>query len=121
MRTILPYLLSLLLLAGAVGHIVMPDFYAPLVPPFISVDFANISSTIVEAILGIALLVPKYRHWGGLGFALLMLGFLPLHIWDLFRADPMVGPYPAPIIRLLLQFLLIYAGWWVYQKWQPTD
>lgn len=49
MQSIFPYVLSMLMLAGAVGHVVNPDFYAPLVPDFINVDFANISSAILEA------------------------------------------------------------------------
>ncbi len=109
------------MLVAATAHVINPDFYAPLVPDFINLDFANISSTLAEAAIGILLLLPKYRHWGGLGFALLMVGFMPLHIWELFREQPLVGPPPAPVIRVVIQVLLIYVGWWVYQKHKPAD
>ena len=115
-KKIIPYLLGGLLLLSAVAHILNPDFYAPMIPDFIPEGFANIFTAIVEAAIGVLLFLPKYRHWGGLGFFLLMIAFLPLHVWDMFKENPLVGPQPAPTIRLLMQFLLIYAGWWVYKK-----
>ncbi|MEL6639207.1 MAG: MauE/DoxX family redox-associated membrane protein [Bacteroidota bacterium] len=119
MKKRLPPVLGLILLASAIGHLVNPDFYAAMIPPFIPASLANILATITEAGVGILLLLPRYRHWGGLGFILLMLAFLPIHVWDLFREDPAIGPAPAPLIRLLLQFLLIYAGYWVYRNNRP--
>ena len=121
MKNILSYLLGALLLASAVGHIINPDFYAPMIPEFIPVGLANIATAIVEAVVGILLFLPKYRHWGGLGFLFLMLAFLPIHVWDLFKEEPAVGPSPAPQIRLIFQFLLIYAGWWIYKKFKPQN
>ena len=46
--------------------------------------------------VGVLLFIPKYRHWGGLGFCVLMLAFLPLHIWDLFKEQPAVGHADPP-------------------------
>lgn len=103
------------MITGAIGHVVVPEFYEPLVPDFIPLIFANIASTIAEALIGILLFIPKYRRLGGLGFALLMIAFLPLHIWDMFKEDPITGPPPGPQIRLVIQLLLIYAGYWIYK------
>ena len=119
MKNILSYLFGVMMIAGAVGHVLAPHFYAAMIPSFISPTFANILATIVEAAVGVLLFIPKYRHWGGLGFSVLMLAFLPLHIWDLFKEQPAVGPSPAPEIRLVFQFLFIYAGWWIYKKAKP--
>lgn len=116
MKNLVVYLLAFMMLAGAVAHLAVPQFYAPLIPEFIPVALANILSTIVEGAIGIALLVPKYRKWGGLGFLLLMIAFLPLHIWDLTKSVPMVGSKGAAIFRLFMQFVLMYGGYWVWQK-----
>ena len=86
-----------------------------MIPEFIPEGLANGLSTVVEAIIALMLFIPKYRQWGGLGFALLMVAFLPIHVWDVLREDPVVGPAPAPQIRLVLQFLLIYAGWRIFK------
>ena len=69
-----------------------------------------------EAAIGIALIIPKYRKWGGLGFFLLMIGFLPIHVWDLFKETPAIGSMNAAIIRVLIQFVLIYLGWRIWKK-----
>lgn len=115
-KNILSYLLGVILFTSAGAHLVYPEFYAPMIPDFISAGFANISAAIAEMIVGLLLFLPKHRHWGGLCFCALMLAFLPLHIWDLLKDQPAVGPSPAPEIRLTIQFLLIYAEWWIYKK-----
>lgn len=121
MKKVLPYLLAVFLLIGAVGHVLSPQFYAPMIPSFIPVSLANILATIAEAGIAIMLILPKYRKLGGLFFALLMLAFLPIHIWDMFKETPAVGQPPAPLIRLLIQFVLIFVGWWIYRKEEATS
>ncbi len=116
MRKLLSYFFAAMLLLGAIAHIVMPEAYEPMIPEFIPSLLANILAAIAEAVVGIALIIPKYRKLGGLLFALLMLAFLPIHIWDLVREEPAIGPQPIPAIRVVIQFLLIYAGWWIYKK-----
>lgn len=118
MKKVLPIILAIIMLLGAVGHVAAPDFYAPMVPDFIPLPLANILSVVCEGGIGILLLLPRYRSWGGLAFMLLMIGFLPLHIWDMLKASPTVGPPPAPQIRLIVQVLLIYAGYWVYRAYR---
>lgn len=116
MKKVLPYILALLLFISAVAHIINPDFYAPLMPEFIPVQLGNIFATITEFVIGVMLILPQYKKLGGLAFMILMIIFLPLHIWELFKENPLVGPWPAPLIRLVLQFVLIYAGWWIYRS-----
>ena len=120
MKQALSYLFGVLLIASAAGHIFNPDFYLPMIPDFIPAGLANVLTAIVEAVIGVMLFLPKYRHWGGLGFFLLMLAFLPIHIWDWTKENPMVGPSPAPEIRLAVQLVLIYGGWWIYRKTRPS-
>lgn len=119
LKNILSYLFGLILLASAVAHLLYPDFYAPMIPDFIPEGFANLATAIVEAGIGVLLFLPNYRHWGGLGFCVLMIAFLPLHVWDMLKETPAVGPSPAAEIRLVIQFLLIYAGGWIYKKAKP--
>ena len=115
---ILTFFFAAIMLLGAYFHVANPNFYKPLVPPFIPLNVANILSTIAEAAIGIALLVPSLRKWGALGFLLLMIAFLPLHTWDLFREKPAMGSQTAAIIRFVIQLVVIYGGWWLYQKYQ---
>jgi uncharacterized membrane protein len=120
-RIIVIYLLALLMLFGAFNHLYAPETYSAFIPEFFPETFANILSTIAEAAIGIALLIPKYRKWGGLGFFLLMIAFLPLHIWDLTKEVPAIGSETAAIIRIAIQFLLIAAGWWIYRSYRTKS
>ena len=116
MKNILAYLFALILLFSAVGHLLTPEFYSAMIPGFIPETLANVLATISETIIAIMLIFPKYRAKGGLAFMILMLLFLPIHTWDLFREDPAIGAPPAPLIRFGFQLILIYSGWRIYKS-----
>ena len=120
-KKILPVLLAVMMLAGSLNHIVSPEFYAVMIPEFISVSFANVLAAIVEGVIGIMLIMPASRKFGGLGFALLMIAFLPIHVWDVVRDDPVMGSLYGAFARLFIQFLLIYLGWAVYKQNKPDS
>lgn len=115
MRTILAYFFATFLIVSAMAHLLKPEIYALMIPDFIPATFANISSFIVELVIGMLLLLPRYRHLGGLGFALLMIAFFPIHVWDYTKEVPMMGSKPLVIVRLIFQVLFIYLGLWIYK------
>ncbi len=106
----LSILFGILMLGGAVGHLVAPEFYAGLIPEPIPESLANGLAVVVEAAIGIGLLVPRTRAKAGLAFAVLMVGFMPLHIWDATKELPMVGSHAAAAVRLVVQVLFIAGG-----------
>lgn len=106
------------MLVGGVAHVIVPEFYAELTPSFINLNFANVASFIVEVLIGLMLIMPKYRKLGALAFSILMILFLPIHVMDYMRKHPVIGPEPIPSIRITFQFVLIYAGYWIYKKHQ---
>lgn len=116
MVNMLVYFFAFVMLAGAVGHIVMPDFYAALIPAPIPKAFANGLAAVVEGLIGVGLLLPRLRRLSGLAFTLLMVAFVPLHIWDALKEAPMVGSHTAAIVRLIIQALLIAGGVAVYRS-----
>ena len=116
MKKYLAYFFALFLISGGVAHLMLPSMYEPLIPEFIPAQLANIAAGIVEIIIGVLLIVPRYRYLGGLAFMVLMIAFLPIHLWDLVRDDPFFTPIIAAVIRIALQFLLIYAGWWMFKS-----
>ncbi len=118
-QNLLKYLcvfLSVILLLSAFAHLFYPEYYAALIPDFISADLANIAAAIAEGLIGVALLINKYRRLGGLAFAILMLLFLPIHIWDALREHSALGVSPVPEFRLIMQLGLIYLGWRIFKK-----
>ncbi len=114
---IVKIILALFMIYGGVQHFVKPNFYMPFVPSFLPYPMAIIYiSGIIEIVLGIALLLSKkYAKLGALGVLVLMILFLPIHIWDVFSENPAIGSYDAALIRLPIQFVLIALAWKVYK------
>jgi len=105
-------LFALFMIFSAVQHLLNPEFYIPFVPSFLPFTTAIIYfSGIVEILLGIMLIIPQYSKHGAFGIFLLMLIFLPIHIWDVFSATPAIGSHQAALVRLPVQFLFIFLAW----------
>ncbi|MBD1262148.1 DoxX family membrane protein [Maribacter polysiphoniae] len=109
-------LLAIFMVYGGIQHFVKPDFYIPFVPSFLPYAMVIVYiSGLVEIVLGVALLLnKKYAKFGALGVLLLMILFLPIHIWDVFSENPAIGSHNAALIRLPVQFVLIALAGKVY-------
>lgn len=97
--------------AGA-QHFLNPEFYMPFVPAFLPLKTTIIYvSGGIEILLGILLFIKKYSKYAASGLLILLLLFLPIHIWDVFSETPAIGSKQAALIRLPMQFLLIFIVW----------
>ena len=109
---ILKVTLAIFLMFGGVQHFLKPDFYIPFTPKFLPFTVAIIYiSGLIEIVFGIALFIKKYAKFGAWGIFILMLLFLPIHIWDVFSDTPAIGSHKAALIRLPIQFVLIVVSW----------
>lgn len=115
-KRIIAYLLGLLLIAGALGHLSNPEVYSGFIPEFLSEDLVNYSSALVEALLGIGVFIPKFRNKALTGIFILMILFLPIHTVDVFLENPVIGDKTTALIRLILQFVLIFLPWFAKRK-----
>jgi len=107
---------ALMTLAG-IAHFLLTRKYLPIVPRFLPQRTGIvILSGIVELAAGIGLFFPQVRKEAALVVLVLMVLFLPLHVWDLFRDRPAIGPHWVAAIRLVLQFVLIYWSWRVWRE-----
>lgn len=109
------YLFAVLLIAAGIYHFVNPAFYNPIMPAWFPKVLANAAGGIAEIVIGALILIPKTKHLGIWAALALMVIFLPLHIWDLTKAKPVVGSHLNAVIRLLIQLALIG---WLY--WRAT-
>jgi len=106
---------AILILAGF-NHFINPKIYSPFIPDWMPLILTNILTGIVELGLGIGLLFKKYRKQAAFGVFLLMIAFLPLHFIDVFKDHPAIGSKTVAMIRLPLQFVLIYWAWYIFQQ-----
>ncbi|MDQ0477248.1 hypothetical protein QGN23_04165 [Chryseobacterium gotjawalense] len=111
-------LLAFLMMAAGVQHLWNPGFYLPFVPSFLPFPLAIVYlSGIVELLLGIVTLFlnQKYTQYGLFGIFVLMVIFLPLHIADAFKAQPVIGSPELAYFRLVIQLILIWLSWRSYK------
>ena len=80
---LLKVILALFLIFGGVQHFISPNNYIPFVPSFLPFTLAIIYvSGLFEILFGLALFFKKLEIIGAWGILILMLLFLPIHIWD---------------------------------------
>jgi uncharacterized membrane protein len=106
--------LTLMYVGAGANHFVNPDFYVHIMPPFIPAPaFMVAASGVVEVGLGLALLPAATRRGAGWGIVLMLTVFFAVHVDMIVRheAYPEV-PLVGLILRIPLQFLLIYWAEW---------
>jgi uncharacterized membrane protein len=101
---------------AGIAHFVVTRKYLPIVPKFLPQRMGIVViSGVVELCAGIGLFIPAIRKEAALTVLFLMIAFLPLHAWDMFRERPAMGSQPIAIVRFALQFVLIYWAWRVWR------
>lgn len=115
MRIFAISIIALWMLGGGVAHLVSPEFFFQIVPNGLPKLWVVYLSGVVEIAIGAAVLVRQTRAMAGLSFAVLCLAFLPLHVWDFFRPDPVFEVPVAASIRIVVQFGLIGLGLFLWR------
>ncbi len=107
---VLQMLLAVFMIYAGIQHFIKPLFYTPFVPDFLPFEISIIYiSGLLEIIFGFFLFIPKYAKLASTGILVLLLLFLPIHIWDVFSDTPAIGSHKAALIRLPVQ--LLFMGW----------
>lgn len=116
LKLILTFIFGAFMIFGGVNHFLKPEMYLPFIPNMLPEIAINYLSGILEIVLGIGVFIPKFRTPATFGIMLLMLAFLPLHIMDVFKETPAIGSHQAALIRLPIQFVLIFWAWYIQKK-----
>ena len=108
------------ILAGC-NHFISTEVYYAIMPKWLPLPGLLIyTSGAAEIILGIALLFSKTRKLAALLIILMLLAFLPVHIYMLRLAPFMLGKiYITPLIawiRLPFQLFFIVWAWYYYKR-----
>lgn len=111
-------LIGFYLFAG-INHFISPEFYLPLIPPYLpNHDLINILAGIAEIILAVGMFFPATRRISAYGIIAMLIAFIPSHwymiqldscITDDFCFDPIVGWVRLVVIHPIL----ILWAWWL--------
>lgn len=102
-------IVALLLVAG-VAHLLAPDLFLRIMPDWAPWKyFWVVVSGIAELLLGVGLLLPRWRVLSAWLVIAMLAVYLPVHVLDLLRDQPVVGSKLIAIVRLPIQLLLM--GW----------
>lgn len=121
LRKILLILLVILYVGAGINHFLHPAGYLSIIPPYLPAHKAiNYISGAAEIILGILLLFPGTRKFAAYGIALMLVAFIPAHIYMIQKGGCMGSggalciPAWLAWVRLFpLQFILIGWALWV--------
>ncbi len=112
---------ALFFITAGVNHFVMPGFYLPLIPPYFPFpEFLNYFSGFLEIIAGLGLLFRKTRKVAAYLILILMLLFIPSHVYFIqmgsciegsLCVDPWMGA-----VRLWIVHPLLMVSAWVLRK-----
>lgn len=107
------YLLGILLILAGMNHFRKPALYERIVPPYIPVAPTVVILTgIGEMALGFLLMNKNTQTEAAYGIIILLICFLPAHIFMLQNKKASLNlPKWVLILRLPLQFLLM---WWAF-------
>jgi len=97
-------------LAG-IFHFVKPRMYLKIIPSYMPAPKVLIFwSGVAEIVLSLGLLFDETKVWSIYGIVLMLLIFLPIHIYMIKEDPKKIGaPRWFSVLRFPLQFVLI---WW---------
>ena len=113
MKTFSKYLLALSLVVTGSLHILRPDFYLKIMPPYMPwpLELVYLSGAI-GLLLGLFLLVPRCSRWAAWGIIALLIAVFPANLYLYQHQEIMPGPPLLHLLRLPLQAVFIlWASW----------
>src|SRR5271166_2206304 len=98
---------ALFVIAG-VGHFVATDFFLKIMPPYLPFHLPLVLvSGLIEILLGILLLVPRYSRLAAWGIIALLIAVFPANIYVYTHQELFPFPWFLHLLRLPLQGVLI--------------
>ena len=119
MYLISKYSCILFYLSAGINHIISPDFYVNLIPNYLPYPYGiNILSGLIEIALSLLLLFPKYLKIGAWGIIVLLIFFIPSHVYFIkigscVPSGLCVNPIIGWLRLIIVHPILILWAWYV--------
>lgn len=105
-------LLAIFYILAGTMHFVIPEFYIKMMPPYVPMHNEMVFvSGLMEIILGFGIMGKKTMRYSAWGIIALLIAVFPANVHAYLTADGTDFPKWLLLIRLPLQFVLIY---WAY-------
>lgn len=115
-KTILCWAIAAFFILAGVMHFIQDDSFAAIVPPLLPFPKLIVWMTgVIEIILALMILLPKYRALAGTLFAPYLLAVLPANIYMAMANIPLGDMAASPTalwLRVAMQFPLIALIYW---------
>ncbi|MBR9847538.1 MAG: hypothetical protein GYB35_16200 [Algicola sp.] len=108
------YVMPILFIVAGVMHFIKPKAYLRIMPRYLpNHKLLVYLSGIAEIVLGIALCIPSLKVFAVYGIIAMLTIFLLVHFYMLSGEKASAGiPKWILILRIPLQFGLMYWAWW---------
>ena len=122
LKVILKYILAIFFVLAGSNHFRVPDSYVKIVPPYLPFHLLLVYvSGFFEIVLGVALLVPRYKRMAAWGLIALLVAVFPANIHMVVNPEAFPAYSPAMLwARLPLQAVLVIWAFW-YTRPDPVD
>lgn len=119
-KTFFLILLSVFFTYAGIDHLISPDFYVSIMPPWMPWHLELVYlSGVFEVMGGVGVLIPRFRAFAGAGLVALLIAVYPANLHMAFNSYLFPDiPVVALYIRLALQFLAFY---WAYTVTRPDS
>jgi uncharacterized membrane protein len=107
-------LFGILFCFAGIMHIIRPNFFKNFIPDFLPKLTINYVFGLLEFLLGLGVFFDTTIKNAAIGIFILLLIFLPIHIWDATKVRPAIGSKKIAFIRIPLQFVLMYCTYIIY-------
>ena len=116
-KYILIIISSIFYVIVGIKHFIEPDFFLPIVPPYLPYHLELVYiSGVFEILFGSMILIPKYRYWGSIGLILLLIVVFPANIF-LYQSkeaqEALGASQEIAAWRLPIQGILILVAYWI--------
>jgi uncharacterized membrane protein len=115
-------MVSLFFAIGGQAHFTSTAFFVSIVPPYVPWPLMTVYITgVLELIGAVAIWVPRWRSWAGLGLVALTVCVTPANIY--MWMNPRLFPDISPSLlgwRLVAQVGLLAVIWWSTRSQSDT-
>ena len=114
LRLFFVLLISAFFMYAGIKHFVDAEFFTNIMPDYLGYHLEIVYISGVFEVLGaIGLLIPTTRRWAGIGLMALCIAVLPANIHMLMNPERFAEvPYWLLVVRIPIQFLLIWLIYW---------